>query len=101
MPKHHVGTEAVGAAVLQPKAKLPALLKMEGEREQEQDRARWRISPQVREKQAHSPAERSLERRDEMTVARTTMLAMKMGGNKGKGWREMLEEESTTTKNWS
>lgn len=71
----------------------------EGESEQEQDRARWSVSPQVREKQAHSPAERSLERREKMTVARATMLAMKMGRNKGEGWREMLEEEST--KKWS
>lgn len=72
---------------------------MEGESEQEQDRARWSVSPQVREKQAHCPAERSLERREKMTVARATMLAMKMGRNKGEGWREMLEEEST--KKWS
>lgn len=30
-----------------------------------------------------------------MAVARATILAMRMGRNKGKGWREMLEEEST------
>lgn len=27
-------------------------------------------------------------------MARATMLAMKIGSNKGKDWREMLEEES-------
>lgn len=74
---------------------------MEGDSEQEQDRARWSVSPQVREKQAHSPAERRLERKEKMTFARATMLAMKMGRNKEEGWREMLEEESTTTKKWS
>ena len=30
-----------------------------------------------------------------MAVARATILAMRMGRNKGKGWREMLEEGST------
>lgn len=82
-----MGTEAVGAAVLKPKGQQclssPALLKMEGKSEQEQDRARWSVSPQVREKQAHSPAERSLERREKMTIARTITLTMKMGRSEG------------------
>lgn len=37
-------------------------------------------------------------------MARATMLAMKMGRNKGKDWREMLEEELAKKKggglNW-
>lgn len=47
------------------------------------------MSSQVRS----DPAERSLERREKTAMARTTMLAMKMGRNKGEDWRKILEEE--------
>lgn len=57
------------------------------------------MSSQVRS----DPAERSLERREKTAMARTTMLAMKMGRNKGEDWRKILEEELAKKKKntWS
>ena len=34
-----------------------------------------------------------------MAVARATILVMRTGRNKGKGWREMLDEESARNGN--
>lgn len=60
---------------------------MEGESRQEHDTARWRVSPQVREKGARSPAERSLERWERMAAAGTAMSAVRK--NEVEGCREL------------
>lgn len=56
-------------------------------------RARWSVPPQVREKEARSPPERNLERRERMAIARGSVLAVRRGRTTGEDWRDMLEEE--------
>lgn len=73
---------------------------MEGKSRQEHTTARWRVSPQVIEKGAHSPAERSLERWERTATAGTAMSAVRTGGavlamrkNDMEGCRDLWEEE--------